>query len=447
MEDITMQPTMTSVVAIKKEGVTRQRISYVNGIIRDDFFDEKGGAYNDFPQLFASVLSGSPTASSCITVLKDFIEGDSIGNELGGLVVNSDDETLDELNRQVSNDLAYLSRFAVLVNYKVEINSAVTKIVGKLKGNIKPATQKRYLSQLDGLLKNQGLQVTGINLRHLPAEYVRYGEPDFQGEVRHVVYNPYIGTSEETLKTQERKYPLFDPDNVLDDFYLYQEMNADSKTNYEFGQVLFYNKTSELDRIYSKPSFVSAKDAMLAEAEIFLYHLRNIQNNFLLGGVINAYGNPNQPIIERNGEESSWKTVGSELTQQLQDVFAGAKNAGAFIVMWNRLAEEKMDIQPFSGNANDSKFSSVTTQIRDTIITAMQVPPILAGVQVAGKLGDSQEKEGAIMYMNNRVKGLINAKDNALTRLMSKKYGVLTEVRTIKKKEVIEIKEEIKEEI
>jgi hypothetical protein len=30
---------------------------------------------------------------------------------------------------------------------------------------------------------------------------------------------------------------------------------------------------------------------------------------------------------------------------------------------------------------------------------------------------------------------------------MSKKYGVLTEIRTIKKKEEIEIKEEIKEEI
>lgn len=417
-------------VSVIKEGVTRNRIDYTSDIIADSFWDDGGAYYNDFPQFFAEVLSSSPTASACLSVLKDFIEGEGLTDNSENILVNNE-TTLGELNTMISNDLAYLGRFAVLVKYKFETNREFLTVVDKAQKAKSIQSKKKLLAKLDSF--QSALTVTGATLHYLPAEYVRWGKPDFNGEVSHVVYNPYFDTSEETLKFQERKYPLFDTAKVQDDFLSWASLNPEASEAYQFGQVLFYNKTDETDRVYSKPEFVCAKDAMLAEKEILLFHLRNAQNNFLLGGLINAYGNPNQPVVDKNGNDT-YETVGEQFNKQMQDLFAGAKNAGSFMVVWNRLADQEFKLEPFSSNSNDQKFLTTAEMLRDAIITAMQVPPVLAGVQIAGKLGDAKEKTGAILFMNNRVRSFIRTKDAILSKLMSVVRNTPTQIETIRMK-------------
>jgi phage portal protein BeeE len=162
---------------------------------------------------------------------------------------------------------------------------------------------------------------------------------------------------------------------------------------------------------------------MLSEKELALFTLRNIQNNFLIGGVINAIGDPNLPLIDEDGNEYS--TAGGELERQLGVMFSGARNAGSFIVFWSRKEENSLKIAPFESNNNDKKFLEVKNQIQDSICIATGVPPILAGIQVAGKLGDNQEKIGAILFMNHKTLKQRIVKDTILNTLFSKFSGMM----------------------
>ena len=49
----------------------------------------------------------------------------------------------------------------------------------------------------------------------------------------------------------------------------------------------------------------------------------------------------------------------------------------------------------------------------------MQVSPLLAGIEIAGKLGDSQEKEGAIKFQNEKTHYLREQVTNFLNVMMS----------------------------
>ena len=64
----------------------------------------------------------------------------------------------------------------------------------------------------------------------------------------------------------------------------------------------------------------------------------------------------------------------------------------------------------------------------------MNVSPLLAGIEITGKLGDSKEKEGAIKFQNENTFELREALNNAYNELLPSFVGY-------KKKEEISILE------
>jgi hypothetical protein len=393
---------------IQIKGVVRNELDFYQDCIVDGEV-EVGGDWkktNDYPNYIAEVVSKSTTARACFDVFQKAVIGNGLKNSVGKLLI-SESENLDSLLEKVNADFSLLYRFAVLVKYKI-----------------------------------MGETITAT-LHHLNAEFVRYGLPTENGNIYSVIYNPYFNTSEEGEKKQWIQYPLFDESRVAEDLEWFLENNQHysnrGTTEEEFGQVYFYNITTPLSRTYSRPSIDSADNAMQAEALLWEFHKANLRNNGYGGGIITIVGDPDAPI-EVNARGEVTLTAREAFEAQLQDNTLGAENAGAFTVLWLTGTNPILPkIEPFANSTeNDTRFLNLAPVIKEAITTAWGVPSILANIQEAGKLGNTQEIELAIMRMNDVVKPFQTKLESCLNTLLHLIYP-LKDVEIIPTSPILEI--------
>jgi hypothetical protein len=369
------------------KGVQQGYEDYSRSIILDsigfDLFDKRDISINNlYPQYVAFVVNSSLTGATCLQVKKDFIFGQGINIDGKKIRINKED-SLSELTRKITNDLSFLHRFAVKLVYQKTPN-----------GDLKVS-----------------------KAIHIPIEWVRYCIPDEQGLVNKVVVNPYFNTPDEFSRgvCQRKEYFLFSDDEKLRKSQYSAHIKNKDKTPYT--EIYFWNETNELDRIYSKPIYFKAgENAFLAESGIYSFHERNIANNFFLGGILSVKGDPNQAIPL---SDNRYTTLGDEFESGLQSAFGGEKSAGSIMTHWYQSEENPITLTSFQANSNDKMFDSLITALKSNIASVMQVSPLLAGIEISGKLGDSQEKEGAIKFQNEKTSYLREKLSDFLTTLMS----------------------------
>jgi hypothetical protein len=331
------------------------------------------GQRNDFPQKLISEVYESPTASACMDTFIDFLEGDGITEpEFAKFKVNSR-ETLDELHSKVSPDMGYLESFAICVKYN--------KLGEK------------------------------IELKHLPFESVRLAPPDDTGYVSKIHYNPGFGTRDEKPE-HTVIYDVYNPDPEIV-FKQYGEQGESYN-----GQVYIYIAEKPLERFYAKPYYSGGRKWFVIDHKIGLFHERNIDNNFLLSVLMKIIGDPDE-AIESNEEGRVTKTVGQAFDEQLSQEFGGAGNAGKVFVAWAKAAEAFPQLEAFPNSTNHDLFIALQQLTIDNISIATKVPPILANIQVAGKLGNSQEIINAIKLMYQRVNKKQRIQERAYKELLT----------------------------
>jgi hypothetical protein len=217
------------------------------------------------------------------------------------------------------------------------------------------------------------------------------------------------------LDTYQRKvYNIYTDDETIRK-KRYLKHRKDKKIG-DYSEVYLFCETNELDRIYSKPAYFKAgENAFLAEAGIFSFHERNIANNFFLGGILSVKGDPNQVI---QVSEKQTTTLGEQFEQNLQYAFGGHNSSGSIMTNWYNSNEQPISLTSFQANSNDKMFDSLIQALKSNIVTVMQVSPLLAGIEIAGKLGDSQEKESAIKFQNEKTQYLREQVSNFLNVMM-----------------------------
>jgi hypothetical protein len=82
------------------------------------------------------------------------------------------------------------------------------------------------------------------------------------------------------------------------------------------------------------------------------------------------------------------------------------------MALWSKLKEQMPEIQAFPSSTNHELFIALQQLTIDNISITTKVPPILANIQVAGKLGNSQEIVNSVKLMYQRV----NKKQRKLER-------------------------------
>jgi hypothetical protein len=327
----------------------RTKTNTAEGIIN---FGEK----NDFPNILIDTIDNSPTGTACINRYIDFLKGDGLTNEdLSKHKANSNGDTFATLTEKICINFGTFRGAYILLRFSS--NGKVSEVVS------------------------------------LPYESCRLGNRNEEDQITEILYNPYYGTKDQAAKKDFNvKYPVFNPAVVMDQI---KKQKKDFK-----GQVLFLRKYQPGKPDYPIPEYYAGIDWFEVDAAKSQFHKNNVKNNFLLSVLLKVVGDPAALAPGADG-----KTVGEMLQADLKANLAGVENGGGMMVLWAKVKEAFPEVSAFPTNSNDKLFETLENIVTEQIARVTQVPPILANIQVAGKLGGTQEILNAADLLKNTVAG------------------------------------------
>lgn len=335
--------------------------------------------FNDYPVRLLKAITESPTASACMSTKTDYIRG-------GGFNIPNIEDI------KVNNTEKFNS-----------LHNSLSETVNKLKGI--------------AIHVKRDLEGNIVELTKVSFEDCRLGIPNEKNEVNKIVYNPRW--NQRDFKFDESiYYDLFTPDvNVYKERVITHQQSQTSKKVKDrkkyTGEI--YWDCLKKDGYPYYPYAFSEYDIKAFETDSAFtdYDYNNIYNNFFLGGVFNVYGDPNEEIYEpytykdEFGKEIVDKrfvgTRGEIFNREMQGNFGGGENTGKWMVNWMQNEGQKLDVEPFPVNTNSDLFQSTQERLQNKISHITKVPPSLANIQVAGKLGDSQERLQQVEQLNTAV--------------------------------------------
>jgi hypothetical protein len=317
------------------------------------------GKDNDFPNVLIDTIDDSPTGQACISTLIDFIEGDGLSDEtLSATIVNKKGETWADMHSTVSSDVGTFEGFFLLIQYSPEYK--ITEVY------------------------------------NLPFEACRLGcSDDRTKKPTHVVYNRFFGTCD-YRQSEDVIYPFYDPrPEVLSKQFA--EVDDKGLTTFK-GQIYYKYIKRPGKHDYPIPEYNAGIEWFEADALIGDFHKNNISKNFFSSFLLKMIGDPNAKGADGN------KTNSELLADDLKANLKGAENAGDAWVVWAKNKDAFPELQAFPAATNHDLFIALENIIIDRIARVTKVPPILANIQVSGKLGNTQEIVNSILLMGIRVR-------------------------------------------
>ena len=210
------------------------------------------GSDNLYPQNVMAITSASGTAGLCLRRYEKFVEGFGFANEqLSEFAVNRSGDTMDDLLKNVAEDLTRFGGFALHVNYNV---------FG---------------------------QIAEVN--HIPFEQCRLEECDDDGYVAHILHHvDWKGEKTKNGKIQQLsekniiRFDVFNPDPST---VVSQIERAGGIEGYR-GQVLWVSMDGK--NVYPKPIYDAAVTEISTDEGLGNVKYRNVRNNFLVACMLIA---------------------------------------------------------------------------------------------------------------------------------------------------------------
>jgi hypothetical protein len=144
-------------------------------------------------------------------------------------------------------------------------------------------------------------------------------------------------------------------------------------------QVYYHQRTSPTTNIYSEPTYTSALNWIIMDAEMAEYHRHNIQNSLNPSMLIQIYEKPGTP------EEQSMIVNG------INQTFGGTNKTGKAMVTFTDGKDLAPSITQMQPNQLDETFLTLTDTIQRQICYAHTINPNLLGLKTPGSLGSSNE--------------------------------------------------------
>jgi hypothetical protein len=353
-------------MATVKEAISQSFVKVYNFIQREFAYqgqiDLSGkfipfGPDNSFPQHLSNLVNGSPTATSCLSTTADFIagEGFNVGAEVETLKINSQGQSFQQFHIVQSSSLAHYWGVATLVKYNK---------VGDI-----------------------------TQMFDVPFGYCRLGQPDDNGIISKIHYNPYFGT------------PLYRKDHteVYDTFNPMQAVQQAADPKWK-GQIHWMGIRDNKDPFYPVPDHYSAHQWMRIEKNAATYFDENLENGFLQPTILKIFGDPNDAsgMKTADGEDIP---KGKAFDKEMTENFAGAKRVGQIMTFWSSNKEEFPTVEAFPTNASAEMHRVTDDHAIKKITIATKVPSILANISEGVSLGgDGNTIRAAVKLMQQRVK-------------------------------------------
>lgn len=312
---------------------------------------------DNFPVHLAELVQGSPTATSCLSTLADFIAGEGLseGQEIENMMINRYGLKFQQFHNYCSYSLAHDWGVAAIVKY------------------------------------NRVGQITEIY--EIPFGYCRLGIPDSNGLISKIKYNPYFGT---TLykQTETVEYDSFNPNAAVE-----QARDKNWK-----GQIAWAGIRTKANPFYPVPDYYSARKWMNIEKNAATYFDENLENGFLQSTIIKMLGDPNDPsgLTDKDGKDIP---KGEAFDREMSENFQGTNRVAKVMAFWANNKDEFPTLEAFPTSGNPDMYRVQDEHATKKITIATKVPSILANISEGVSLGgDGNTIRAAVKLMQQRVK-------------------------------------------
>jgi len=213
-----------------------------------------------------------------------------------------------------------------------------------------------------------------VEIRHIPAQYMRSGKSDSYGNVNEYYYSADWSNPR---KHKPRIYTAF---------------NTKDRTN--ANQVLCIKDYSPGSFYYATPDYQGSTSYIQLDMEIAQFHLSNIKSGMF----------PSMAINMANGVPT--REERRTIERQINQKFGGSGNAGKILLTFNDGKDTAPEIVPINSNDNSESYQFLSTETTRKVLTGHRVTsPLLFGVKGDGSGfgNNADELRDSYSLFNNTV--------------------------------------------
>lgn len=210
-----------------------------------------------------------------------------------------------------------------------------------------------------------------VKVKRISPDKIRINDVNQEMEAINYLYNwDWVYYS----KYPTIKYPKFDQSNKTENV-----------------QLLHFQVESPGFRLYAEPTYQSALNWVILDAEMSNYHRSNIVNSINPSMLIKFFFEP-ETIEEKQA-----------IIRDIHNSFAGTQNTGKLLTTFSPDRDSAPDIEQLDPNKLDATFLQLTDTIQRQLCYAHQINPILLGLKTSGSLGNATEFPYAFNLFNQQV--------------------------------------------
>jgi hypothetical protein len=301
------------------------------------------GESNNYPQFIKSVLEQSGRTLNAVRTYAKFIKGGGFAEPtFYKLKVNGKGLTMDKVLRKVTEDYSTFNGFALHFNY------------------------------------NLNFDISEINI--VDFETTRLAIPNMKGEITHIAIHPDWARQDPDNKfsaTDIEYINVFNPANVA------EEIEAVGGIENYKGQIYWYS----VDGMnYPHATFDAEVETAQTDIEIKMFNFQNITTNFMASHL----------LITGEAESDEER---EDFVENLKG-FQGARDASKVLWVEKKSEDEVVDLKKFEIQNNDRMFEHTQASVNERLRKLYNIPPVLLGDLVSGKLGTASEIQDAVNFYN-----------------------------------------------
>ena len=306
---------------------------------------------NLYPQFLIDLYYNSSTHSAVVNQTSAMIAGSGLQIE--------DETNLDALVR--------LKKFIASANSKETLQEVMDKIAFDLK------LQGGYALNVIWSKDRQTIS----EIHHIGVEKIRAGLPNEMG----VIDTYYVSADwSNTRKTANKPTPI-------------KAFNTKDRTS--ANQIIYSSLYSPMMDVYGTPDYSGCVSWCLTDQMVSEFHLSNIKNGF----------SGSYFISFNNGVPTREERV--QIERQIERKFAGATNAGKFVLTFSDGKENEPTITPISVSNADKQYLALQELLTQNILTGHRVTsPMLFGIKNDTGLGSNVDELNSAfeVYQNTVIK-------------------------------------------
>ena len=322
------------------------------------------GFDNLYPQRLIALVSESGTATQAINLKAKFIEGNGFADPKfqKAVVSQKTGGKADALLRRIAKDLSMFEGFALHIQYNIHgLITSVSHVPFEKCRRERP-------DSTDGKIKQIAV-VNRLDLLYQRNWGLKYSKTEFYD-----IFNP-------------------DPEQVQKDI-----IAAGGILNYK-GQIYYFFHDRPGSRYYPTPVYDSVLDDIETEASIKRSKKGDTKRGFSAQVAVTLYGDSNPSVEKRNEDADRFRD------------FVG-DNGSRILLEYAANRDSKPDYDALQAPLADKLYQYTESSSQQNIRDMFQIPTILYGKDISGKLGTSGEFQEAIEYV---CKWVVNTDQRAIS--------------------------------